>query len=117
MNKYRGMTLLEVMFALAIFATASLSVINAVSQQIDSLSYMEEKTFASWVADNQLALVMLSNASIEAKSGQETMAGVTWYWTLTPVAAQSDSLSAFDIEVSRQQDGEPLISVRSYRER
>jgi general secretion pathway protein I len=115
MNKSRGMTLLEVMLALAIFATASLSVIKAVSQQIDSLSYMEEKSFASWVADNQITLVMLSKSAIEAKSGKEDMAGVTWYWTLKPVGTQGQLLNAFDMEVSREQGGEPLISVRTYQ--
>ena len=116
MNKSRGMTLLEVMLALAIFATASLSVIKAVIQQIDSLSYMEEKSFASWVADNQIALVMLSKSTIQARSGEEKMAGVIWYWTLKPVETENDLLAAFDVEVSRQEGGEPLISVRTYQE-
>ncbi|MGX9417948.1 type II secretion system minor pseudopilin GspI [Vibrio sp. RC27] len=116
MNKHRGMTLLEVMLALAIFATASLSVIKAVSQQVDSISYMEEKSFASWVADNQIALVMLSGATVETKSGKEELAGVTWYWTLKPVETESSLLAAFDVEVSRKEGGEPLISVRTYQE-
>ncbi len=55
----RGMTLLEVLVALAIFATAAISVIRAVTQHINTLSYLEEKTFAAMVVDNQMALVML----------------------------------------------------------
>lgn len=37
-----GMTLLEVLVALAIFATAAISVIRAVTQHINTLSYLEE---------------------------------------------------------------------------
>ena len=55
----RGMTLLEVLVALAIFATAAISVIRAVTQHINTLGYLEEKTFASIVVDNQMAMVML----------------------------------------------------------
>jgi general secretion pathway protein I len=117
MIKSRGMTLLEVMVALVIFATASLSVIKAVSQQMNSLSYLEEKTFASWVADNQIALVMLAKAPLKVKHGSEDMAGRTWYWTLKPIATESNLLAAFDMEVSLKREGAPLISVRSYVEK
>lgn len=116
MNKSRGMTLLEVMVALAIFATASLSVIKAVTQQVDSLAYMEEKTFASWVADNQITLAMLSGTAAKKSNGSEKMAGRTWYWRITPVATESDLLKAFDMQVSLKPEGEPLVSVRSYVE-
>ncbi len=104
MIKSRGMTLLEVMVALVIFATASLSVIKAVSQQINSLSYLEEKTFASWVADNQIALVMLAKTPLQASDGSEDMAGKTWYWSLKPIATESDLLAAFDMEVSLRKE-------------
>ncbi len=42
----QGMTLLEVLVALAIFATAALSVMRSVTQHISTLSFLEEKTLA-----------------------------------------------------------------------
>ena len=51
----QGMTLLEVLVALAIFATAALSVLRAVTQHINTLGYLEEKTFAGLEVDNQMA--------------------------------------------------------------
>lgn len=69
----RGMTLLEVLVALAIFATAAISVIRAVTQHINTLSYLEEKTFAAMVVDNQMALVMLHPEKL--KSAGHTRAG------------------------------------------
>ncbi|MDF5109509.1 type II secretion system minor pseudopilin GspI, partial [Vibrio parahaemolyticus] len=57
-RRTRGMTLLEVLVALAIFATAAISVIRSVSQHINTISYLEEKMFAAMVVDNQMANVM-----------------------------------------------------------
>jgi len=48
-RKYAGMTLLEVLVALAIFATAAMSVIRAVSQHINTVGYLEQKMFAAMV--------------------------------------------------------------------
>lgn len=46
-RRVRGMTLLEVLVALAIFATAAISVIRSVSQHINTVSYLEEKNVCS----------------------------------------------------------------------
>ena len=57
--RVRGMTLLEVMVALAIFAVAGLTVVRTVSQQLVGLTLLEEKTIATWVADNRQVEVAL----------------------------------------------------------
>lgn len=54
MKKQAGMTLIEVMVALAVFALAGLAVMQATLQQTRQLGRMEEKTLAGWLADNQL---------------------------------------------------------------
>lgn len=48
-RRMRGMTLLEVLVALAIFATAAISVIRSVSQHINTISYLEEKCLQPWL--------------------------------------------------------------------
>lgn len=78
-RRVRGMTLLEVLVALAIFATAAISVIRSVSQHINTVSYLEEKMFAAMVVDNQMANVMLDTGALKAKNGTEELAGRTWY--------------------------------------
>ncbi|MGL5728054.1 MAG: type II secretion system minor pseudopilin GspI, partial [Plesiomonas sp.] len=59
----RGFTLLEVLVALAVFAVAALAVMQAASGHVRSLSLLEEKLFAGWVAENQQALLALMPAS------------------------------------------------------
>lgn len=109
-----GFTLLEVLVALAIFATAAVSVMRAVSQHINTMNYLEEKMFASMVADNQMAKVMLAPKLLAAKEGKESMAGRDWYWQIKPVNTSSGTLKAFDVMVSKEKKASPLITVRSY---
>ncbi|UTZ40029.1 type II secretion system minor pseudopilin GspI [Vibrio campbellii] len=110
----RGMTLLEVLVALAIFATAAISVIRSVSQHINTVSYLEEKMFAAMVVDNQMANVMLSKEKLKAKKGTEELAGRTWYWKVTPVATAQPLLKAFDVSVATEKEASPVVTVRSY---
>ncbi len=114
MKKHNGFTLLEVLVALAIFATAAISVIRAVSQHINTVSYLEEKTFASMVVDNQMAQVLLAPSDLKAKSGTEQLAGRTWFWQVKPVETSSGYLRAFDVSVSVDKSSSPIITVRSY---
>ncbi|ELH3114055.1 type II secretion system minor pseudopilin GspI [Vibrio parahaemolyticus] len=113
-RRVRGMTLLEVLVALAIFATAAISVIRSVSQHINTVSYLEEKMFAAMVVDNQMANVMLDTGALKAKNGTEELAGRTWYWKVTPVATTQLLLKAFDVSVATAKNASPVVTVRSY---
>ncbi len=110
----RGMTLLEVLVALAIFATAAISVIRSVSQHINTVSYLEEKMFAAMVVDNQMASVMLATGELKAQNGSEELAGRTWYWKVSPVATTQPLLKAFDVSVATEKNSSPVVTVRSY---
>lgn len=115
MNKAKhGFTLLEVLVALAIFATAAIATIRSVSQHINTLNFLEQKTFAAMVADNQMAKVILSGNKPSKKSGKETLAERDWYWSVEPVATAGDMLQAFDVKVATSKKGSPVVTVRSY---
>lgn len=110
----RGMTLLEVLVALAIFATAAISVIRAVSQHINTVSYLEEKMFAAMVVDNQMASVKLGTSELKASNGTQELAGRIWYWKVSPVATTQPLLKAFDVSVATEKNASPVVTVRSY---
>ncbi|WCE29805.1 type II secretion system minor pseudopilin GspI [Vibrio sp. SCSIO 43137] len=111
----RGMTLLEVLVALAIFATAAISVIRSTTQHTNTIAFLEEKTFASMVVDNQMAQVMLKGAPASSYSGSEQMAGRTWYWKVAPVKTAVGAIGAFDVTVySDKEQKDSLLTVRSY---
>ena len=113
-KRERGMTLLEVLVALAIFATAAISVIRAVTQHINTLSYLEEKTFAAMVIDNQMAMVMLHPEKLKKAQGTQKLAERDWFWTVTPVATSDNLLKAFDVSVATSKNASPVVTVRSY---
>ncbi|MDV7104151.1 type II secretion system minor pseudopilin GspI [Vibrio sp. TH_r3] len=117
-QRNRGMTLLEVLVALAIFATAAISVMKSVTQHINTLSYLEQKTFASLIADNQMSLVMLAGAPTSVKTGKAKMAGREWYWKVSPVDTAVGFIAAFDVSVALDKEVKhPLVTVRSYVEK
>ncbi|WP_428775598.1 type II secretion system minor pseudopilin GspI [Vibrio sp.] len=113
-SSQRGMTLLEVLVALAIFATAAIAVLRSVSQHINTLSYLEEKTFAAMVVDNQMAKVTLAGGTIRKQNGKQELAGREWYWQVTPVTTVGNLLQGFDVSVALDKDSSPLLTVRSY---
>ena len=110
----RGLTLLEVLVALAIFAMSSMALMRSVGQHINTLTLMEEKTFAAMVADNQMAKVMLDPKGLKKQSGKDNLADRDWYWTITPVSTQEGLIRAFDVEVARKARGAAIVTVRSY---
>ncbi len=80
----RGFTLIEVMVAVAVFAVAGAAVMKATFENLRSVTSLEEITFATYVANNQL-----TQASLQARvkwplqktrAGETSMAGRQWYW-------------------------------------
>lgn len=61
-KQMRGLTLIEVLIALAIVSIAITAVIKATSQNIRATNHLQNKTVASWIAKSALNGVLL-NAS------------------------------------------------------
>ncbi|HEJ9097001.1 type II secretion system minor pseudopilin GspI [Serratia odorifera] len=118
--KARGMTLLEVMVALAILALAGLAVMKTSGEQIRNLDRLEQKQFAAWVADNQLTLLRLQQVWPAERwhHGVSVMAGLEWHWRWRGVATSAAALRAVEIEVRLDvEDAAPLALLRSYQAR
>ncbi len=77
-----GMTLLEVMVALLIFALTATAVMKAASEHLQGVVQIEEITFATWVANNRLTQLHIDPSwpLKNNQKGQQEMAGRTWYW-------------------------------------
>ena len=70
MKAQRGFTLLEVLVALAIFASVAAAVLTASARSLQNAARLEDKTLAGWIADNQLTELQL--ASSPPATGRDT---------------------------------------------
>lgn len=82
MRRPGGFTLIEVLVALAIVAIGMAAVLGALGSAADTASYLRDKTFAQWIALNQLAQARLQSQppTIGASDGELDYAGRHWRW-------------------------------------
>ena len=118
---FLGFTLVEVMVALAVVAVALPALLVTLSQQLDGLRYLEDRTHAQWVAANRLAelrLVAGATGSLQTGrvSGTEELAGRSWYWWSEGVETEVPGFFRYEIVVSDQEDGEasPVHTLDGY---
>ncbi|WP_417762330.1 type II secretion system minor pseudopilin GspI [Shewanella sp.] len=102
MNSAKGMTLLEVMVAMAVFAIAAVAVTKSLGDQMANMPILEERTLAQWVADNEMVDARLAEGfpPLGTASGQEEMAGKTWYWKREVVKTTDDNFRMIRISIS-----------------
>lgn len=101
-DSQRGFTLIEVMVALAIAALSLGAVAAAVSQMVESATAMQRRTYASWIAQNQIAEMRLANVLPEVgeESDEVEFAGREWTWRATISETSVENLFRVDVEVS-----------------
>lgn len=102
----RGFTLLEAIIALGIVAMVLPALITLVMTQLDGAGVIRDKTYAYWVAENQLTRVRLLQQQKakkaladykvpEKESGTVDMAGMRWQWQLQSIAMDTLPVPGF----------------------
>ena len=117
MKAQNGMTLLEVMVALVVFALAGIALMQTTVQQASGIGRMEEKVLAGWLADNQLVQLHLEKVWREKKWSEKTVnfAGTEWYLRWRGLDSEIPQQRALDIEVRRSKEDESaVVSLRSF---
>ncbi|WP_241971595.1 type II secretion system minor pseudopilin GspI [Idiomarina fontislapidosi] len=99
----RGFTLIEVMVAIAIFAMAALAAVSAASGHLNSLSTIQQRTFAQYVAANRLTELNLATTwpIKDNQRGSERQGGVEWQWRQQVVETVTPNVVAVTIEVTQ----------------
>lgn len=94
-------TLVEVLVALAVAALGLAAVSASVNQMLDLSDVMRKRTYANWVAQNQIAEMRLAN--IEPKvadtEGDVEFAGYQWRWRAVVSETGVEKLFRVDVEV------------------
>lgn len=102
----RGLTLLEVMVALLIFALTGTAVLKAAGEHLSSVGQIESITFANWVASNRLNQLQLDNTWPPKNNlkGTMEMADRTWYWQQTVAKTNDNDLRAVTVSVGEDEN-------------
>ena len=100
--RLRGFTLIEVMVALVIVSLALAGIAASMGQMIDTANTMRDRTFASWIAQNQIAEMRLAGVVPEVgeSSGEVDYANTTWAWTADVSETGVENLLKVDVSVS-----------------
>lgn len=104
----RGFTLIEVVVAMAIVALGLMAVFRVVNDTVNNASYLRDRTFATWIADNRLAELRLAGEipSVDETEGRLDYAGQAWRWTATVAQTPVENIRRVDVRVRRESDAE-----------
>src|SRR5690349_4629873 len=99
-----GFTLIEVLVALVIVAVGISALMGALSSSAKTVVYMQDKTFAEWVALNQIAgvRIALQKGQLPATgktSGDIELASRTWHWSQEVIDSQVPGIRRIDVKV------------------
>lgn len=122
LRKISGLTLIEVLVALAIVSIAMTAIIKATSQNIRSTSYLQNKTIAMWVGEEVLTearLGVLPLPESDALKQSTVMLGQTWYWQLQKKTTPNQRIHLLSVDVYAQDPDEnadltPIMSFETY---
>lgn len=101
MRRARGFTLVEVLVALAIVAIGMAAVLGTLTTSANTVSYLRDKTFANWVALNQIANLRLSGQMTRTgnSEGDTDYAGRKWHWRQEVNATEIPGVVRIDVRV------------------
>ncbi len=117
-NDCRGFTLVEVVVALAIVAVGMLAVFKTIGDTVNNVTYLRDRSFAAWIADNRITEIRLSGQmpSVDETEGDLEYAGRRWFWTANVAQTPVEGIRRIDVRVRRDGDAEDstLVSMAGF---
>lgn len=111
------------MVALTIIAFSLTAVAASMSQMIGAANAMRDRTYASWIAQNKLAEMRLSNIlpEVSTTTGEVDFANAQWEWRATVSETGVENFMRIDVTITHIDSdyeirtvtgfvGEPVIS-------
>ena len=106
-TKQGGMTLLELLVALAVFSLAAIAILDTIGSTSQQVSFLENKTLAHWVASNEVDKERERSPwpRVGVRRAEEEMANRTWFITSRVEATARNDMRRLIVEVRAEQDG------------
>jgi general secretion pathway protein I len=105
-----GFSLIEALVALVVLAIATVGLIGAVEQHIDSTRAMERRAAAMWVAENRMAELTLGATG----SDQVAMLGQDWQVGVTRTATDDPEIAKVRVQVSAAGEKTPAAVLDGF---
>jgi general secretion pathway protein I len=103
-RRQAGFTLIEVLVALVIVAVGMGVLMSTLTSSAKTIVYLQDKTFAEWLALNQIALLRLQLKQGQlppqtSTNGDLDFAGRTWHWRQDVIASEVPGIERIDFKV------------------
>ena len=112
MNDTGGFSLIEALVALAVLAIATVGLVGAVEQHIDSTRALERRAAATWVAENRLSELALGGALPD----EVAMLGQRWRVTAARTATDDPAIQRVRVAVFAGTDTTPTTTLDGFVE-
>lgn len=112
MFKQTGLTLIEVMVAISIFALSATAIMKAASDHLNGLDTIENMTFANWVANNELNNLIVEQQWPPENNRRNSveMAGVTWYIRHEVTQTQDPELRQVEVFIAQDEQMDNVVT-------
>lgn len=115
-----GFTLIEILVALAVIAIAVAAVVAAVSGNVKNEAYIQDRTFAHWVAMNKVAELQTANVwpAPGTQQGESLLASQEWSWQIKISTTDDPDVLRVDVDAFADRDQKhSLASIVAYLSR
>ena len=109
----KGFTLLEVMVALVIFATAAVALSKSLSASANNVGEIEQRQFADLVAHNVLVDILRDGYG-NTNSGKVSLAGFDFRWQRNVEQTPHPDIRRVDVEVYLNQANDVLATRSAF---
>lgn len=110
MKRCDGFTLLEVMVALALFATLSVALYSAASHVARNSAGLVERSLANWLADNRLNELRVGLLTPQLGHREERIAFAGREWLLAVNVGSAPDPRLLEVEVAVAVPGRPPLT-------
>jgi general secretion pathway protein I len=101
-----GFTLLEVLVALALLALVFAAALEAAARTTADTAYLRDRTFAMWVAANELtrATLLPDGPPQTVERGASRMGSRDWGWEMRVVETEDENVRRVEVSVAGEDD-------------
>jgi len=110
-----GITLLELLVALAVFSISAISILDTISSTSRVVEHIEQKTIAHWIAGNQLTEIQLKSdwPNITVLRTEVDMSDRHWFLVTKVEATARADMRKITVEVRINKDSQSPLTARS----